>query len=530
MSEILRRIVYATVCFVAGTSICRSADKPWSMGGERYCCFMSGMTLQELASGGVTVLSHVPATRQFCKEARRWGIKACPYVSLYKVIDSTKAGSGDENDRGAHLCGEPFLSSPFWKEVDASKHPEWFLRREDGGIRRPFNMAEYPAAFEQSCCNHRSLMAAYERGVRNVMELGAGGVFIDNVNPYPKCFGHELGLHAHDWPDKNNVECFKMALRRVCNAVKSYGKDRVVIINPGYPRDYHPYFGDCTLWESFVWRSPAADDGAPLTAARRVEPLTWERLLALRPRWRPLGEQGPPLAPLTYLPDPETEAQNAFFAYAMARLAGFDQWTAVCLKRRDILRRLYRVDTGPAISEAVEVDGAVYRSFQKALIVCNPSKQTVEVRIAPPLGLGAEPVDLFEVRKTPLSEGRIAISLPPESGRVVVPRADALDNLLREVEGQTLAALLYFQKKNGDGDGPIEAVLQNRLQDIRGQATELRKIVGKAAAPVDLDALEALSKLAATVENPSLRDPFLAERLDNLRRHAGLAASLKMNY
>ena len=43
-------------------------------------------------------------------------------------------------------------------------------------------------AFEQSCCNHRNLIEAYVRGVRNVMDLGAGGVFVDNVHPYPNVF------------------------------------------------------------------------------------------------------------------------------------------------------------------------------------------------------------------------------------------------------------------------------------------------------------------------------------------------------
>ena len=69
------------------------------MAQERYSCTTSGMTLQELASGGVTVLSHTPATKQYCDEARKWGIKVCPYISLYKVIDSSK---GNRQASGAH--------------------------------------------------------------------------------------------------------------------------------------------------------------------------------------------------------------------------------------------------------------------------------------------------------------------------------------------------------------------------------------------------------------------------------------------
>ena len=47
-----------------------------------------------------------------------------------------------------------------------------------------------------------SLIDAYATGVQNLMEMGADGVFIDNVHPYPACFGAKLGLHTHDWPDR----------------------------------------------------------------------------------------------------------------------------------------------------------------------------------------------------------------------------------------------------------------------------------------------------------------------------------------
>jgi hypothetical protein len=510
------RIAAFAVCLFVFSRLAGAAGDTWSMDREQYSCYTSGMTLQELASGGVTVLSHTPTTKEYCDEARRWGIKVCPYVSLYKVADPSKAVDDDPATRG----------SPFWKAVDASKHPEWFLRREDGQIRRPFDQAEYPANVQQSCCNHRSLIAAYERGVRNVMDLGAGGVFVDNVHPYSKCFGPQLGLHSHDWPDKGNIECYRMALRRVYEAVKSYGKDRVVILNSGGPSTEYVSYGDTLMWESFIWRSAFDGDKDPLVKSRRWEPRTWTDLLAAYSRWRPFVEKGASIAPLTYLPDSASEAENAFFAYAAARLAGFDQWTGTCVRRRDILRRLYRIRTGPASGEIVEADGAAYRQFQNALIVCNHSARTVEVKAPVPSGRGTGWVELFNANELPAADGHVTLSLPAESGRVVVSRADALDNLLREVEGQALAARLHLEQQTDNRNDSSVATLREELKDVEVQAASLRKSVPGTSfpTPTDRETLARLKRIAPIAPSPLASDAFLGERLDNLRHHADAAA------
>lgn len=522
------RIAILEVILLAMVGSAVAADKRWSMTQERYSCFTSGMTLQELASGGVTVLSHTPATKEYCEEARRWGIKACPYVSLYKVIDSTK---GDWNTREieyvAHLHEQPLLDSPFWKELDVAKHPEWCLLREDGQIRRPFDDPNYRSHFQQSCCNHRDLMAAYRRGVQNLMELGAGGVFVDNVHPYPECFGHKLGLHTHDWPDKTNADCYKLILDAVYETVKSYGNDRIVILNPGGPRQEYFASADCVMCESFLWRSACDGDQTPFSVSRRWEPRTWTELLDMRARWQPSDKHGPAIAPLTYLPDPADEAQHAFFAYAAAKLAGFDQWTGTCAKRRDILRRLYRVETGDATSSIVEADGIAYRQFQNALLVCNHSDRTVTTRIPLPPAFTTDLVELFGLQPVPVANNEVVLEMPAESGRVIVSRLDAINNVLREVDGQALAAQLYIEQKLADPINPNGTELRKQLRGIQSIVATIRQHgSNEDATSLGNGGAASLHQIETAKLAELTSDPFLAERLDNLQRHASFAAAL----
>jgi hypothetical protein len=371
------------------------------------------------------------------------------------------------------------------------------------------------------------LIAAYERGVRDIMDLGAGGVFVDNVHPHPQCFGPKLGLHTHDWPEKNNVECYKIALDGVHKAVKSYGKDRVVILNPGGPNPEYAAYGDSMMWESFVWRSAFDGDKPPLVKTRLWEPRSWKELLDAYKRWRPSLEKGGSIAPLTYLPEPATEYENAFYAYAVARLAGFEQWTAQCVRRRDILRRLYRVRTGKAISDLTEVGDAAYRQFENALIVCNHSTKPVEIKAPLPPALRTSAVELFDVRKLPIVDGCVSLTLPAESGRVIVSGVDALDNVLREIEGQSLAARLHLEEKKSATNDASLAALKQALQDIQTRTAAMRKTLRQTGFPTDADrdALARLSKDAAAIQTPAGSDPFLTERLDNLRRHAELTAA-----
>ena len=159
------------------------AEKPWSFAEEVYHIYASGLNLQEMKSAGITLVSHVPCTKDYFEKAHALGIRVLPYVSLYKTVDLSQWPEGRVH--------------PFWREVDCAKHPGWALIRPDGKRRRPFNNPRYRRGAYQSCCNAPGIHEGYVRGIKAAMDLGADGVFVDNVHPWPECHGVELAHVRH---------------------------------------------------------------------------------------------------------------------------------------------------------------------------------------------------------------------------------------------------------------------------------------------------------------------------------------------
>ena len=112
-----RELAILFCCFISLCLLANSvAAKKWSLNDEVYACGTSGMTMEELAGAGVTLLSHAPwgwegktteEVQTFLNEAHRYGIKVIPYVSLYKAVDSREVK--DTFHTKDH---------PFWKELD----------------------------------------------------------------------------------------------------------------------------------------------------------------------------------------------------------------------------------------------------------------------------------------------------------------------------------------------------------------------------------------------------------------------------
>jgi nicotinamidase-related amidase len=318
--------------------------------------------------------------------------------------------------------------------VDLVDHPEWALIDENGRIRRPFDAPGYRAGVHQSCTNVAGIADAYVRGVRNLMALGADGVFVDNVHPHPVCFGPKSGRHEHLY-DKDNVYTYHLALRRVYEAVKEFGADKVVILNTGSgPRREFDDCGDGTMLESYIC--------AFTPEANRRRWHNWKTIMQWAGQHKDSIGAGKAVVALSYLGHTvEPVKDDLFYSAACGRLSGFlwtgDVWSGSFIPEirdrpgNDILRSLWRARLGAALTGLEQQENITYRLFEKGLVVVNPHSTPSTVDLPVPSGF-TELSDLYTAIGQPAHDGRLSVVIPPESGRFYVEPDIAFRSSLAE--------------------------------------------------------------------------------------------------
>jgi hypothetical protein len=404
------------------------AAEPWSFQNEVYHIYASSLNLYEMKSAGITLVSHIPCTKEYFDQAHAMGLRVAPYISLYKAVDLSEWPEGN-----AH---------PFWRELDLVKHPGWVLVTAEGKRRRPFDDSNYRRGGYQSCCNAPGIAEAYVRGVKALMDMGADGVFVDNVHPAAKCFGVELGLpgHEHLFADRNNAQMYRVALTEVCRAVKSYGADKVVILNgdAGY-KD----LADAMMLESYI--------GKHWSTTRDPD---WRGVLNIAAAWSSYIRAGKAVTPLTYLwgITPYGDIDDAHYSYACAKLSEFNwtcssghwaaslhpefgpgatDWSATTV-RNDVLRLLYRAQLGKVTGPITAKDGVTFRGYERALVAVNPGKAPLTADLPAPPDC-PEPTDLYTGAPLRTQGGMVTVTIPPESGRVYLSRRAVAASFVEEV-------------------------------------------------------------------------------------------------
>ncbi|MGD9495910.1 MAG: sugar-binding protein [Armatimonadota bacterium] len=383
----------------------------WDFRDEVYTCGTQGMTLAELQSAGVTLVSHCPHSREWMKEAARYGIRGMPYISLYKVYDASAPGADMEH--------------PFWCEVDMTDHPEWVYIGADGQRKRPFNNEFYPPMYWQSCTNTAGIAEAYRRGAAGIMAQGAGGVFIDNVLPAATCYGPQFGIHQHLYPELDNIETLKLALQGVQDTVHGFGPDSVVMLNIGGPFERWAPFGDCIMLESFIYNVAVRPGPGGWVGNERVQVKQWPQILEWIEQTAGHVDGGGSVVALEYLP---SDPKAAFFSYAADKLANF-LWTGSSDVRRDVCRTLYRCRLQRASGPLRETDGVYWRHYPNGMVALNPTDERASVLVKAPAGLSAL-ADAATDRVLTIRGGRVRLTLGPgEAGVYVSPQALAEGHL-----------------------------------------------------------------------------------------------------
>ena len=297
--------------------------------------------------------------------------------------------------------------------INLREHPE-FIEINEKGSWKPtgFWDSEDAKNWYILCPAVEGLQEALVKHVIHLMEMGAAGIFIDNLGRGRKCFGSKHGLHTHLSEDLQ--EAFEMLLKKVYAAVKSFGEDKVVIGNPGSIEAMDPKlwrYLDAGMKESYICTWVAKD---------RLLGGTWQEWYDRDVKCRPLTHAGKKIWALSYLGHtPNLVKDDAYYCYATARLHNFI-WSAGGNELAgDPSERLLGLRLGQPLDEDKEAGGIHYRLYENGLVAVNPSDSLKTLEISYPKSVEAI-YNLYEERSLPLEGGTLRIELPAQSGRVYV--------------------------------------------------------------------------------------------------------------
>jgi hypothetical protein len=357
---------------------------------------------------GFPLIIGAPHSKEWIEKAHERGPKVLPYVSFYKALNVAEARGADWPDV------MKFTDSPFCAALDLGQHPEWMLYNEAGKVPRPFESPNYRAGWEQLCANSPGVHEAAIRGVHALMQLGADGLFIDNIYTTKVCHGPTFGKHTHVSPEKTNTEAFEELIGKVYEHVKSFGADKVVVQNPGLWQDWgraYPRFADAIMIESYICTS---------ASERRWN--SWEDIRRALDERTEAMRHGKVIVALSYLGHtPLTVEDDAFYCFACAKLSGFLWADWFTMPVGSSAQELFRVRLGRPSGEMEERDGVFFRRFECGLVVVNPGRDDKEIMI--PLATGSALRDLYADRILALEGGMVPVQVPGRSGRVYLLEA-----------------------------------------------------------------------------------------------------------
>lgn len=374
---------------------------------ESETCLEAATDWSLYETSKVAFATHVPVNREFFAACNARGIHPIPYVTFY----------------------QQFANIPY-QDIDLREHPEWIEIDEQGHKKRTgFWESEDAKNMYTTCPNVREYVAALEAWVRKLMEMGAGGIFIDNLARRAPCYGDKFGLHQHMYPDQN--QAFAKLLERIHAVVKSYGEDKAVLVNSASPHtlpaEFWPHV-DCEMAESYI-----------CTWASKERWFDWhDHWFAMGEALQPHLAAGKCVIALSYLGHtPYGIKEDAYFCYASARLSGLIWSAGGDVLKDNPARRLYQIRLGKAQAPARQSSEVYYRIFERGMVAVNPTREARRLSVAeglPCAGL----YDLFEDKDLPVAPAAAAIEIPAESGRVFLFAPDRTSEVTKPTIGLTI--------------------------------------------------------------------------------------------
>jgi hypothetical protein len=341
---------------------------------------------------GVALISHVPHSQKAYEEAHKQGFKVVPYVHFTDI--------------------HSFYAD---QDVFLFQHPEILLKDETGKWGHIPMDGSYRAFRYLTCANSPSYWKLCLDYVKKMMDWGADGVFIDNVDNRARCMAPKFNVrnpefppftHDHLFPDADHNFAFDRMLQAVRALVKSYGDDKVVVLNSGIGTPFQKE-GDCCVWESFIfsWAWEGRRD-------------TWEdvKKRAKANQW--YQNSGRRIAALSTITRSRKSAKDdAFWAFAAARLVDFVWWASLSGTGAETL---YQAHLGKSLEPLKEINGLAYRAYENGLIVLNNSEDDQSVELTLPAAF--QPQGLLELYDgsllTPVSNNKVNVAVPKMAARI----------------------------------------------------------------------------------------------------------------
>lgn len=349
---------------------------------------------------GVPLISHVPHNGKAFKEAQKQGFKVTPYVH-FKDIHSYYA------DQDVFMFQHPEI-------LVNDKDGNWIHLRMDG-TNRMYRFL--------TCANSPSYWKLSLDYVKKLMDMGADGIFIDNVSgDRAECFAPEFNksptdprrnpefepyIHEHLFPDSSHSYAFDRMLQTITKLVKSYGDDKIVILNTwlGAKNKYYKS-ADMIMGESFIYSWAWKGRGS-----------TWDEVKKRNENIGWFLDTGKQVTALSYIGSGKDSKDDAYWAFSASNLLGMKWWAGLNGTGAEIL---YQVQLGKALNPFEETDKIASKTFENGLIVLNDGTEDKEMEFVLPKNIKRDYlVDLYnDSTKIRIKGDKVKISVPAKMARV----------------------------------------------------------------------------------------------------------------
>jgi len=343
---------------------------------------------------GISLISHVPHSKKAFEEAHKQGFRVIPYVHFTDI--------------------HTFYAD---QDVFMFEHPEVLLKDADAKwVHIPMDGSDRAFRF-LTCANSPSYWKLSLAYVKKMMEWGADGIFIDNVGNRRDCFGPKYNVrnpeftpfvHEHLFPDTTHNYAWDRLLQVMRTLVKSYGEDKIVLLNSGIGTQFQKN-GDCCMWESFIYSW--AWEGRRHTWAdvkKRAQENAW------------FLNTGRRITALSTINRSRSEAKDdAFWAFSAARLVDFIWWAGLGGTGAEVL---YQAHMGKGLEPYKEMNGLAYRPYENGIIVLNDKDEDLNAEVPIPAGFKAKRLlDLYNNSQIiQVKNKKIKVTIPKKSARVYI--------------------------------------------------------------------------------------------------------------